>query len=240
MSGKEQQAYIVPSDKVGLIIGKKGVTIKGLQQRYGVKIDTNNQQGDQTQLVVTGQNPIGCLEEIVEMIEGAGSKKGPRSFDGPTGGASTKEFFVFQINGETQELQLLLQKREKWCIPSTTEENNLAYLTAVLGGENPPMDNLGIESIKELARKQVNVVLVPRDWSGWMPSPTKEGEGLVDVTATDETLCGVTFPAFGGHMWVDVLCVLAELENFPPEVKNFFKHNMDIIVQISVYLRKQS
>eukprot|EP00055_Hartaetosiga_balthica_P002218 m.3139 g.3139 ORF g.3139 m.3139 type:complete len:240 (-) comp2020_c0_seq1:289-1008(-) len=228
----------VPTGLVGRVIGKAGENVKRLKVTYGVTIYVEkNSKSPESAITISGRDPQGCIDDIMNMLDSANPN--PRPGPHPNGGGVTKEFFVFQLNSNTNELQLLLQKRDTWTIPSTTEPDHLGYLQAVLGGENPPMENLLIEMIANPKGKEIYLVVVPPAWENWIPSPTQDGMHLVDTSAEGLEIYENHFEARGGHMWVDLLCAIGVQHELPKSVPNFLKHNMKHIVNASYYLRAQ-
>jgi far upstream element-binding protein len=88
--GPDSVVIKVPNDKVGLIIGKGGETIKSMQTRSGARIqvqsDAELEPGATERTVTLSGNPQATAEAERAIKEVISGDRPPRRFDGPPGG----------------------------------------------------------------------------------------------------------------------------------------------------------
>lgn len=126
-AGETEYTTQVPTNKIGLIIGKGGATMKRLQQTFGVHIDIPGQElqnGPQTPIRIIGQHDAiqACVFELAKMCgiatdgDGLGGGEMPvldGGMGGPAAGGRDSQVFLFRVAPDTRELQLLLQLHAK-------------------------------------------------------------------------------------------------------------------------------
>ncbi len=116
----------VPTDKLGLIIGRGGATLTRIEGTYDVKVNIpskEHQTGLTTPVHIEGQRVQECVMELARLCGVAdgpdfgahgGAHGGPAPMGASAGaGGTTSQVFLFRASHETRELQLLLQCHPK-------------------------------------------------------------------------------------------------------------------------------
>lgn len=199
-------SFQVPENKVGLIVGQKGATVKRLQSNYNVKIHTPRKDQRSTNgmhtISIEGpmQNAQACQQEILGLISGNGGGGAGNvqfgavtgqfgssgGFGGaqspPMGGGTTKGLaFIFKVNPSTMQVEVLLQQRANtrgvtWGVPS--------------GPMDQPSDAEG-----QYASGVVRVLT--QTTSGGHPIPFMEMEPLQPVSITGKIIQHLVVPQWG-------------------------------------------
>eukprot|EP00054_Salpingoeca_dolichothecata_P023591 m.157817 g.157817 ORF g.157817 m.157817 type:complete len:361 (-) comp24734_c0_seq9:180-1262(-) len=91
----DTQAFcVIPTAKIGMVIGKQGANIKQLQTTYDVAIDIPQDQGGlEVELTISGGDPNGAVQSILQMVEssgpgGGGDRGGGNRLGGFNGGGN--------------------------------------------------------------------------------------------------------------------------------------------------------
>lgn len=257
--GDSQHVLDIPSEKIGAVIGAKGVVLKSISEKYDVAVNIPDkaQQGPvATSIQIVGQDILGCIQELERICEvdlGSGSFGGPQQMMGgggggmrvasggaSGGGGAENQVFVFRVSPHSRELQLLLQCHANgdWSIPQGRGSGR-DFPQQLLQGFCLGAGDISFEQFHFLpntikaGQKFINHALLANapELADWYPFPA-------DVSLLSHA---DAFPMSGcivqnSSVWVDVSSLLGgRIPN--KEVSLWFKHNAASVIPqiIAVY-----
>lgn len=234
----EDDSVVVPSSMVGRIIGQQGATIKRLQETYGVTIAIPDKNTTSTQEHVEikvnpsaqGADVGGALAEITGICGGSSASQ------------NTIAIFLFRKEPTSKRVQLLLQFRGLWAVPSrraplSTDINSVASAIFLEQLGDPPFEELyPLDPVELPGRHFFHLCVPPTEiWDAWKPGIETPSAAIEPVLQVD---AATSYAGENQMIWIhlevlEAFCATASAgASLNKLLISWVQHNKDLFAKV--------